>query len=59
MRKVDFETNSEVNDYVEKFYYREEALCFVLGWDKYEPSEHKFAINLRWNFGDILNTRLP
>ena len=55
----EFATNEEANDYVTAFGYRKKALCFVIGWDQFAPSEHTFAIDLRWNYGTILNTRIP
>ena len=59
LSKLDFETDSDVDDYVHEFNYKKKGLCFVLGWNEFSPSEHKFAIDLRWNYGTILNTRLP
>ena len=59
MSMKEFTTTSELHDYVEAFHYRMHALCFVIGWQEYDPSEHKYAFDLRWNFGSILSTRLP
>ena len=40
-------------DYVDK------PLCFALSWHEFNSEEKIFSLNLQWNYGDQLATRLP
>jgi len=48
-----------MNDYVRKMDYREQSMCFGLGWHEFNSQEHKYAIDLSYNFGDVYENRLP
>ena len=59
MKAKTFDTSADLEDYVKSFSYSTEALCFALGWDEYDPATDTFAVDLRWNYGPILENRKP
>ena len=55
-----YETSDDLNDNVlTKNTYRFDALCFALAFDEFEPTQNKFAVDVRMNFGKILAPRRP
>ena len=54
-----FTTSSELDEYVEKWFYHDKPLCYAIAWNEFDAAVHKFALDLRMNFGDILAPRLP
>ena len=40
LEKKDFTSRKELERYVKNKDYREQGLCFALGWDTYDPSTH-------------------
>ena len=56
----EFQNYDELNAYLKRVgYYFGEKLCFALSWHQFLPSENTFIIDLRWNFGDLYETRKP
>lgn len=59
LTSVTFDTTEELEDYVKKFDYAENKLCFALAWNEFDSSTHTYSFDVRMNFGDVLSTRLP
>ena len=59
LNKQEFTSNDELDDHVTKLSYRRHALCFALAWEEFDPANHKYSIDLRWNYGVILPPRRP
>jgi len=57
----EFQTMDELDSYVNEvsYFFADKALCFALGWHQFTPSENSFIFDLRWNYGDIFQTRRP
>ena len=54
-----YTSNKDIDDFVASKDYYGDALCFAIGWDKFDIDTHEFSVNLRWNYGSIPSTRLP
>lgn len=54
-----FDSNKDLDNFVNSQAYYDDALCFAIGWNEFSKEENKFAVNLRWNYGEILPPRLP
>ena len=39
--------------------YGDFELCFAYGWDKFNPDEHEYSFDLRFNYGDVPEPRAP
>lgn len=59
MSKLTFNTQTELDDYVNEFEYVHHALCFAIAWEEFDKENSKFHFDLRMNFGDVLSPRLP
>jgi len=54
-----FQTNAELDSHVNSWSYRDEALCFAIGWREFNVATQTFKFDLRMNYGDVLATRMP
>ena len=59
LEKKNFTSRDEMEDYVKEKSYRDNSLCFALGWDTFEPDTNEFIVDISLNFGDTYETRLP
>ena len=59
LRSHEFESNEQLDDHINQYSYRTKALCFAIGWHEFSPDKHAYSIDLRWNYGTILDTRMP
>ena len=59
LNKIDFDNRGQMNEYVEKKAYRENSMCFALGWSTFDPENHEFVIDISFNFGDVYENRMP
>ena len=59
MSGVVFSTTEELETYVNRRHYYEERLCFALDWEEFDPEESIFKLQIRYNMGDVPDTRLP
>ena len=54
-----FDSSDDLEDYVRDRDYVDKPLCFALSWHEFNSEEKIFSLNLQWNYGDQLATRLP
>ena len=59
LNKQEFTSNDDLDKHTSKLSYKDNALCFALAWEEFDPTNHKYSIDLRWNYGVILPPRRP
>ena len=60
LKKKYFDTNSELDDFVNDRDYDSKAICFAIAWHEFKPEdEGSYTFDLRWNHGEILAPRRP
>ena len=56
---MQFSSTEELEDYVDDFKYFQNRLCFALDWQEFNPDAHIYKLQIRMNYGDVPDTRLP
>lgn len=59
LHKKIFKDDEELEDHVLEYNYKDNALCFAIGWHEFDPDNHVFKFDLRWPHGDVLPPRRP
>ena len=57
--KRTFSSNEEVEKFAKSHGYTDNEICFAFGWHIFNPDEHEYAFDLRFNYGDVPEARLP
>ena len=52
-----FDSEDDMDSYVKDKDYRNKAMCFAFGWNKFKPEENVFEFEMRFNFGILYQTR--
>ena len=56
---VVFNSYDEVDSRVKSHSYVDDMLCFVIGWNEFEPETHTFDLEIGYNYMWLPPSRLP